>query len=771
MDGLPAAVLAGALAWAGCAAANPEGDGPGASEHAPPPCPLPAVAERREPALCAQLADDAVAAFGSNRLDALVEFARRDISQSAFDAAQRNLDCVAALAPARPEPDLRRRLFRTHAALDYARDHMPEALDGLHCALALSSQGEDRKAEASDLNAVGSALRRLGDYRGALAALTESLRMQRTLGEVGGAVLNNIADVYRDLGEPAEALRHYREAHAVYLDADDPAHAAHVQESMAVVALESNQPAQARAWLEEALATYRKHGRRDFELRVHGWLIRTELAEGDLDAARRWSGSGQAVAAENGLRLPASFHLQAARTERLSGDAQAAAARLQRLLLQTDPAAPAISGEERAALYSELALDQEALGEVAAAMSSLRRASEEADAFARAAHDRQLGWLRTRFETAERDRTIARLESDNRLRRLQLTLFALVVSAAGLGGGLWLQRRRQREREQEAARLARKDEELARYRREAGTLAEDRELLQALLDTRDDAMCLLDPEGLVLAANRAACRLLGAEAAGLVGLALGDELDEAQQAALTQALERMEDTTVQMLAILSPNGRALQARLSQWQHGDGPILLELREAEAAVSPTVTGAEEPLPGGLPASDDVPADVGPADGQHSNSQPLNAVLLNGMLSNDTPSNDTPSNEPPAGGLPAAAHITPAETPADDMRQAFRRTLVELMLAAIDGWERSTGDTRLSLAEKSRIWRVAIDDGRLRARSMERYLSLARLPQNPRWRDVLRTAYYVLENCSLDAEIRGDLQQRVDAVLAYTRRSALV
>ena len=115
--------------------------------------------------------------------------------------------------------------------------------------------------------------------------------------------------------------------------------------------------------------------------------------------------------------------------------------------------------------------------------------------------------------------------------------------------------------------------------------------------------------------------------------------------------------------------------------------------------------------------------------------------------------------------------AGAPADDMRQAFRRTLVELMLAAIDGWERSTGDTRLSLAEKSRIWRVAIDDGRLRARSMERYLSLARLPQNPRWRDVLRTAYYVLENCSLDAEIRSDLQQRVDAVLGYTRRSALV
>lgn len=741
------AVLAGALSWAGSVAASAAAEAPIANEHAPPPCLLPPAAERREPALCARLADDAVAAFGTSRLDALIETSRRDIGRSAFDTAQRSLDCVVALAPAQPEPDLRRRLFRAHAALDYARDRMPEALDGLHCALALSSQGDDRKAEASDLNAVGSALRRLGDYRGALAALTESLRMQRALGDAGGAVLNNIADVYRELDEPAEALRHYREAYAVYRKADDPGHAAHVLESMAVVALESHQPGQARTWLEDALATYREHGRRDFELRVYGWLIRTALAEGDLDAARRWSGSGQAVAAEHGLRLPASFHLQAARTERLSGAAPAASARLQKVLSQTDADAPAISGEERAALYSELAAAQEALGDAAAAMSSLRRAGEEAEAFARAAHDRQLGWLRTRFETAERDRTIARLQSDNRLRRLQLALFAAVASAAALGGWLWLQRRRQREREQEAARLARKDEELARYRREAGALAEDRQLLQALLDTRGDAMCLLDSEGLVLAANRAACRLLGAEAAGLVGRALVEGLGEAQHSALVLALEGMEDTAAQTLAITAPDGRLLQARLSQWEQGDGPILLELCERQAASSPAVAGAGDQLPVGLPSDD---------------------ALSDGTRSNDLPAGGVPTVAP---AVPSGTPVPGAGAPADDMRQAFRRTLVELMLAAIDGWERSTGDTRLSLAEKSRIWRVAIDDGRLRARSMERYLSLARLPQNPRWRDVLRTAYYVLENCSLDAEIRSDLQQRVDAVLGYTRRSALV
>ncbi|NNC24575.1 tetratricopeptide repeat protein, partial [Salinisphaera sp. USBA-960] len=74
--------------------------------------------------------------------------------------------------------------------------------------------------------------------------------------------------------------------------------------------------------------------------------------------------------------------------------------------------------------------------------------------------------------------------------------------------------------------------------------------------------------------------------------------------------------------------------------------------------------------------------------------------------------------------------------------------------------------------RIWRVNIDDGRLRARALERYLAVSRLPRNPRWRDVLRSAYFVLGKCDgLSADARAELQARIDTVLAYTRRDALV
>jgi hypothetical protein len=86
---------------------------------------------------------------------------------------------------------------------------------------------------------------------------------------------------------------------------------------------------------------------------------------------------------------------------------------------------------------------------------------------------------------------------------------------------------------------------------------------------------------------------------------------------------------------------------------------------------------------------------------------------------------------------------------------------MLAAVESWEQATRSTRIELAEKSRLWRVTIDDGRLRVRAMERYLTLAKLPRQPRWREVLRTAYFVLAECDLPEARREDLRQRCERI----------
>lgn len=684
---------------------------PSRCDASPTPRPLP------DPASCPHrvgLARDADLSTVARTGEALLAQARSEIGAGRFEQAGQALDCVEATIGRDPDPQLAYELVRQRGVLAYRRELIPEALGRFECALELSTARDDRDAIARDLRNVGSALRRLGDFRGALRTLTESLQMQRARGEVGGAVFNNIADVYRELDDPDEAIRHYREALAVFRAQGNRVEAGHVLESLSELSVDRGDAAQARQWLLEALQTYRQAGNRAYELRVYAGLMRSALARADVAQARQWRLAAFAIAAEHRLTLPASLQLQIARSERLEGRAAAAAARLHEAI-----AALPEGAVERIALLQELSLAEEAAGDRSAAIATLRRSHDEERVLSRAQQDRQLGWLRTRFETAERDRTIAALEAENRLRRVELRQRTLLLwltlaatLAAALALGLLLMRRRQRARLLEAQRQVRQEEALARYRHAADALAEDRSLLQALLDSRQDAVCLVDAEGQVLAANRAACGLLDAAAASPVGQALGDYVGEADRESLAAALERMEDASAQAFEFARRDGAArLQAQLTPWERGDGLIVLGLREASAAAAPM------------------------------------AALADGAAIDGDPARD------------------------ERMREEFRRTLVELMLAVVDTWERSTGSSRLELAERSRIWRVTIDEGRLRVRAMERYLVLSKLPRQPRWRDVLRSAYYVLGHCTMAPQEREELQRRVDAALAYTRRRALV
>jgi hypothetical protein len=103
-------------------------------------------------------------------------------------------------------------------------------------------------------------------------------------------------------------------------------------------------------------------------------------------------------------------------------------------------------------------------------------------------------------------------------------------------------------------------------------------------------------------------------------------------------------------------------------------------------------------------------------------------------------------------------------------FRRKLIDLMLFSVQSWEFSTNTSKLELAEESGIWKITIDDGRLRTRSLDRYLSLKNLPKKPRWRQVLRTARFVLNECDLDQPSRLVLSEKLQAVVLHLREEAL-
>ncbi len=652
--------------------------------------------------------------FASARPDALFETADGQIKSGNLDEAEAALGCAAQELIDNNDALRRYEWVRRRGVLAYRREDVAEALGHFECALRMAESRGDRTATAKQLKNVGSALRRIGDYPGALRRLAASLELQRADGgDEIGPILNNLGDIYRELKETQVATRYYNEALDEFRRRGDAIEQAHVLESLSVLALDRGDSREAARLLETALTADPKNGHRPYRLRIYAGLIRLAIAEADKSKAARWRSEALSMAERYRLTLPATLELEIARIDRLDGRRSAARSRLSSAIARISD-----NDAERPALLRELAAILESEGDSADAVGLLRQAHSAELRLAESKYDRQSAWARSRFEAAEREHTIANLESDNRLRRAELRqrtwlLWFTVASALLLTSllSVFFLRRQQRSRLAEAARQARHDEELARYRQQAAALDVDRRLLKALFQDRATPMCAIDADGAVLSSNRAACELLAVAEDAMAGHDFTDYLEADQRDDFHAALERMEDAAALPLTInRAHDGMPLRLTLSEWERDGELILLSIAPSDE-------------------SNDAPDEVSPvaADAMPESSQ-------------------------------AASH--------DD----FRRALVELMLAAIDTWERTTGQARLDFAEKSRIWRVTIDDGRVRARAMERYLSLARLPKNPRWRDVLRSAYFVLGHCEMTAEVRIELQRHVDAVLVYTRRSAL-
>ncbi len=666
-------------------------------------------------------ADDAVLAE-----EMLFRRSDAELAGGDYAAAAASLDRVAAL----PQGDWKRlfRLERRRGMLEYRRERFAEALTHFRSARGLAEQHADATGLGQSDNDIGNALRRIGDYRGALQSYLASLDVKRGSGDAPlGPVLNNIGDLYRDLDEPDNAARYYAEALDAHRRAGHVLDAAHTLEALGVLELERHQLAPARQALQQAFATFAGADAAVDELRLCAPLARVALAAEDTAAAAEWVARGSALAREHAWPQPSELALEDARVRVARRDLDGA----QRVLTAALAALPA-QALERIALLEELAATQAARGQAADAYATLR-AFHEADAQRRAAeHDTRLAQLRVRFEVAEKDREIRLLAAEKRLRELalrqrtvQLQLLAALVLLGLAVAALLLLRRRQRRRLAEAAREARHAAEVAHYREAAAELGLDRQRLQAALDASDDAQFVLEGGDRIAVANAAALAWLGAPATSGIGLA-------ARVPELGAALAALDDSgQAQALAVDGWCGRlsALDAGLA---------LLRLWPASAAAA------------------DAPADEAQrlqryAAGLAQVTQPGGAWAA-------------------AADRHDAAEEGAAASAASPEGDAFRRAVVELMLAALAAWERSTGSSRIELAERSRVWRVTIDEGRLRVRALERYLSLAKLPRQPRWREVLRTAYFVLAECRLEDAERDALRGGIDRLRAALRQRAL-
>lgn len=93
---------------------------------------------------------------------------------------------------------------------------------------------------------------------------------------------------------------------------------------------------------------------------------------------------------------------------------------------------------------------------------------------------------------------------------------------------------------------------------------------------------------------------------------------------------------------------------------------------------------------------------------------------------------------------SHIAESLPASEYSDEQFRHELVDLMVLSVKYWEETTQKSKIELAEKSQLWGVYCDKGVYGTRTMDKYLDYSRLPRKPRWKNVLQTAYFVLNNC---------------------------
>lgn len=105
-----------------------------------------------------------------------------------------------------------------------------------------------------------------------------------------------------------------------------------------------------------------------------------------------------------------------------------------------------------------------------------------------------------------------------------------------------------------------------------------------------------------------------------------------------------------------------------------------------------------------------------------------------------------------------------------QQFKKQLVETMNMLVNIWERYTGTSRIELAEKSGAWTISIDNGSLRTRSMDKYMSLHSMPKFPRWKNVIKTCHFVLSDEALSHHDRVSINEKLDGIMQIIKERSL-
>ncbi len=291
--------------------------------------------------------------------------------------------------------------------------------------------------------------------------------------------------------------------------------------------------------------------------------------------------------------------------------------------------------------------------------------------------------------------------------------------------------------------------EIERFRHLEAHLRDNENYLTVMLESTQEALLLVQSNGTILFVNPSAERLLH----------YGP--DELQNHPLSMLFPKQEEF---------PN-HWLSLPVNQWASGEiqnkAPVTWRCGNGES-VSGTIQGALLELEVDLFVFLLTPQSAMLPSGPTTEISPLAQILdkINTQrqeLSSSIRSLDhLQSHAVHSASLPNA-FPTPAPV-------SFAQKLVDVMNQVIEYWEANSQKTVIDLAEESQLWSITVDEGRLRARTIEKYLDVNKLPKKPRWRTVVQAAYYVLRRYPAPTRFKLQLESDLASLLAMVRQQKI-
>jgi two-component system, sensor histidine kinase ChiS len=703
----------------------------------------------RAAALTCQQAFEALSteAMPELRMEMILRQSDAELALGELDKAQQSLELAGRISLTTEQWMLRYRLLRRQALLATQSNQHAKAKQDFQAAFLLAEQHQDQKLLAFSYNDLGLVARRQGDLRAAIAHFTEASKyMRQTENPDLAPTLSNLGDLYKDTGQYIDAENRYQEAFALFQAQQKPLEIAHTYERFALLAELRGETQAADAQLAKSYQQFADAGSDMSALRIRGDQLRVAIDRNDLEAANALARSLEARAA---AAMPLRLVLQLARLSRLQNKAAASLDSLLTTVAQMD-----VEDRNRASFEQEIAEHYAALKQQAQANVYWRRALATDRAQSRRSFNQDASELRVALEVEENQRVSAQAalrtaNAETQVRQANQQLRVLVASVFAAVMLLWFWLRLQKQRRLQRVTEAERAEAQAqlRYQRAEHELHIQTNLYANLLHQMDQPIALLDQGMRLQACTPSFARVFEQGMQTLTGSAMDQLLDRASFADLQNACATLDESDQEppqvkhQLRLRSITSALSQADSAESEHdfelqtmpGQSGFLLRLNPPKLASAPTARSESSVL-----IEPSVPGEL---------------IDINSTERVQLPAPDS------------------YDTNDFWLLPARRESLVEIMLIALASFERATGKTRIELAERSKLWRVTNDDGRLRVRAMDRYFSVKRMPRQPRWREVLRTGYYVLSNCKMDAKSRADLEQPIETLRQQLRDAALL